>query len=131
MTKLLFVLLILFVPQIGPGPNPINATSVNEHSDSSGLRQRWLHSSSSDVLWGFRYVAEWKAKDYNYCKTLTAIPAMADMIGEGAYLSPVLDQVEKYKGFGSIELIRDHYSYSSQKIQSRSCHDCGNHTGRG
>ncbi|KAJ3887096.1 hypothetical protein GG344DRAFT_69107 [Lentinula edodes] len=101
MTKLLFVLLILFVPQIGPGPNPINATSVNEHSDSSGLRQRWLHSSSSDVLWGFRYVAEWKAKDYNYCKTLTAIPAMADMIGEGAYLSPVLDQVEKYKGFGS------------------------------
>ncbi|KAJ4472940.1 hypothetical protein J3R30DRAFT_3512650 [Lentinula aciculospora] len=42
---------------------------------------------------------QWKAMDYNYRKTLTAIPATADMIGEGAYLSPVLDQDEKYKGY--------------------------------
>ncbi|KAJ4465307.1 hypothetical protein C8J55DRAFT_261883 [Lentinula edodes] len=102
MTKLLFVLLILFVPQIGPGPNPINATSVNEHSDSSGLRQRWLNSGSSDVLLWFRYVDEWKATDYDHRKTLAAIPATADMIGKGAYLSPVLDQVEKYKGYWKV-----------------------------
>ncbi|KAJ3718797.1 hypothetical protein C8R42DRAFT_723323 [Lentinula raphanica] len=81
-------------------PLPVNTTLLEEAGERS-ISRRWRYSSSSpdDVLLGFRYVDEWKARDYNQHETLTAIPTSANMIGEGAYLSPVLDQYEKCEGY--------------------------------
>ncbi|KAJ3824865.1 hypothetical protein F5880DRAFT_317187 [Lentinula raphanica] len=98
--KHLFVFLLFFCMTALVHPLPVNTTLLEQAGERS-ISRRWRYSSSSpdDVLLGFRYVDEWKARDYNQHETLTAIPASANMIGEGAYLSPVLDQYEKYKGY--------------------------------
>ncbi|KAJ3759573.1 hypothetical protein EV360DRAFT_69400 [Lentinula raphanica] len=98
--KHFFVFMLFFCMTALVHPLPFN-TTVLDKSDGHSISRRWRYSSSSsnDVLLGFRYVDEWKAHDYNQHETLTAIPASANMIGEGAYLSPVLDQYEKYKGY--------------------------------
>ncbi|KAJ7139226.1 hypothetical protein C8R44DRAFT_975124 [Mycena epipterygia] len=51
-----------------------------------------LSTRSNDVLIGYRYVSQQKAAEYNYYGTLTAVGASGTQLGDGAYISPDINE---------------------------------------
>ncbi|KAJ7160000.1 hypothetical protein C8R43DRAFT_1124363 [Mycena crocata] len=51
-----------------------------------------LYRRGQNVLIGYRYVNAQKAAEYNYYGTLTAVGASGTQLGDGAYISPTINE---------------------------------------